>query len=406
MWGGFAGELAQAGRVPLEIVAAVESERDAAARLLAVKRRAADRVRSERGNERELRVGNIRVVGRIDSGPDPMLDGFLLRPSNGEPYSLDLDRLALADLESLAGLDRPPAELAPDDRLALALLASAEGNRARAQAVAGSGVLPATSAAERLLERVAAGTVGAPDGGSLLARLELSESDGEQVPRLVSTDPHGAALAIEVLLASHSELPDVAAKGNLLRRELGRLRRGLGSVDDGFGELASAYPGGEVRMLGAARARVGLGAGARGSNQPLELPLARPFDAAAGPWSIEFEFLPGPPLRSLDLSFAGYRVAWRPGPDGGWWGGTAGETPFVPAGSASRSQEAPTAPDRARALRLEWDRTRASLAVFVDGRRTLWVERAPTADSVRASLVLRSDAPTAYSRIDLEGPLD
>ncbi|MEO0652872.1 MAG: hypothetical protein AAFZ65_19515, partial [Planctomycetota bacterium] len=339
------------------------AELEAAQRLSALLQRAADRVRAERGQVRELRVGNIRVAGRLDSGGDPLGDGFFLRPSQGEPYRLDLRSIDAGDLMALTGLNRVAEELDPDDRLAAAWLAYSERSGAEAQRILGSGAIPAGLAAERLVERLSAPRRAPAGGAELLERLEGSSGDGATPLALV--DPYAAEVLIDVLLERHLAEPEVGLRSTALRRDLERLRRARGSSDESLAELAAAFPRASAELLDPRRARLAF----EGSDAPrerVEVALGAPLDLEGGSTVLELDLASqdSDGAKTLAVSVAGYRCTWRAAdePDRGrWWAGTTSEEPF--AGASGEVGRSPLSAAGPRTLRLEWDRPRASLRV-------------------------------------------
>ncbi|MHC4261806.1 MAG: serine/threonine-protein kinase [Planctomycetota bacterium] len=415
LWDSLIDELRAIDGLPSELLEEASVERDAASRLESVLRRAADAVRAERGRTREIRVGNIRVVGRLDSGRDPLADGFFLRPESGEPYRLDLRRLARADLEALAGLDSAASELDPDERLALGRLALAEGDVAEAQRVVGSGGLPPGPSSDALIAAINTPRRAAADGVGLLEELDHPAIGGGA--RLSVVDPAAAAVVIEILLAQHLDEPAVALRSNVLRRELLQLERGRGDGSAASEALTRDHPGASVEVLDVARARITFEAGtldrfvttsggdlSGDERSVFELLLSPMLDIGAGPWSLELQ-IPTGSIGDLDLSIGGYRLVRVPVDAGwNWWVGTSGETPFA-AETPVRTDRTTTDPVGFETVRLEFDRPHADVRLYVDGRFVLRARRAPASEAVESRLAVTSSGDLSVRRLVLEGPL-
>ncbi|QDU68904.1 serine/threonine-protein kinase [Engelhardtia mirabilis] len=436
LWRNFERELDP--RVPDELVAAVRVERDLAERLAGILRRAAETVRARRGDTIELRSRNIGVSGELEAGIDPLEDGFRLRSvgRGGErSYAFDLRTLELGDLLGLCGFapGSDPGHLAAQDRLGLALLFAAEGERDDAERVLFSGPLPDAAAAvvERLAQLVASKQTQAASD-ELLGRLDAD---------LDERDLAGAAALIDFLLEERIEDAAVGIRSNVLRRDREALARELRSGTDRVSELAGRYPDARVEgvlgtrgrvvilgdagraslVLGGAWSRDATGAPAARSSlgweelaggAGLSLELAPPFDPAAGPWSVELEldFPAGRDPRAMVLCCGGFVVGWAGGEGAshsGWALGTQGEPELV-ARLAAGNVEARERGLRAGAthrLRAEWDRLRGVLRVYLDGGLVLRADRSPRELSERPRVELRVLDPVVVRSLEVEGPL-
>jgi hypothetical protein len=202
------------------------------------------RIRALDGREVNLRLGSIlRSDVRIEAGPDPLADGFRLA---GAPEVYAVRELAASELESLAGLTG--AELAPDERLMLALFRFHEGRVEDARRTLRDGALPdegiAGEVAVDLLLRVGESIDLAEE------RRRDREADAERFLEVVSEDwirrePARVLKYIEVLLSDYEDLPRVRAR----RQELLSLRGSLGGQSRRAGEAAFREAFGPDRVL-------------------------------------------------------------------------------------------------------------------------------------------------------------
>lgn len=207
-----------------ELLRRSELRRAEAARLVALLARAGEYLRERDGQKIELRWGSITYpAARLEVGPDPLGDGF--RAEN-IPGVLTLAGLAAPQLELFAGLVSE-AELAPEERLTLALFRQAEGRSEDARRALASGPLPQADAARALqadlamriaatLERGVAPASAREDEARLLLESVLDPEFRRHSPRV-------AQARLRLLLEEHGELPAVKSQ----RAELQRLQAGL-----------------------------------------------------------------------------------------------------------------------------------------------------------------------------------
>ncbi|HEV8113097.1 MAG TPA: serine/threonine-protein kinase [Planctomycetota bacterium] len=128
-----------------------------ARRLQGLLQRAVDGVRARDGQTVTLQLGTLRFTGKLQSGADPLLDGFRMKPERGQELAFVLrgpvaggggpqllPGVAVETLAGLAGTDGA----SPADRVLLALFRWREGDSGgaetarAAQAALGAGPLP------------------------------------------------------------------------------------------------------------------------------------------------------------------------------------------------------------------------------------------------------------------------
>ena len=121
-----------ASSVRAELVRRVDVRTAEARALDGLLERASERVRALDGHSIELLLGSITYPSvRIESGPDPLREGFGADTGTGV-LSLSLSQLPSTQLEAFAGFG-PETELAPEQRLALAAFRLHEGRAQEAQ---------------------------------------------------------------------------------------------------------------------------------------------------------------------------------------------------------------------------------------------------------------------------------
>ncbi|MEQ1892195.1 MAG: serine/threonine-protein kinase [Planctomycetota bacterium] len=158
-----------------ELLRRADLRRSEAVRLEALLVRASEYLRAKDGQEIELRWGSITYPNaRLEVGADPRHAGF--RAAN-IPGVLTLAGLASAQLEAFAGL-APAAELAPEERLTLALFRFAEGRFEEAQHAFSSGPLPQAEQARALQTDLAGRLALALERGDTHALERESEARG------------------------------------------------------------------------------------------------------------------------------------------------------------------------------------------------------------------------------------
>jgi hypothetical protein len=329
---------------------------------------------------RELRVGNIRVLGRVEASgeasaptlrfttgpeqpdyqihfstpegglPGPATPGAL--PAGAQPraaelvLSVALDR---AQLEELAGLAGPPADLPPADRLLLALFRAREGDPSGSRAALEAGPLPANEEAlaadlgarveRREEERALHASLRSEEAAALLARL---------TPERVEADPSGALQTVGVLLDDYMDVESVRAAQLDLRRQRAELKqRVLGQAGPpSLDELRDAFAVEQASLPARGRAQLVFdleagqagafeqgswssdGGGWRAPHAATDWPdllrqagprlvLRSPLEPQGGTLEVELELEQlsesGPP-RFFGVSCAGYHVALL-GPD-------------------------------------------------------------------------------------------
>jgi len=239
---------------------------------------------------RELRVGSIRVLGRVETVTDPSAPTLrfttgpeqpdyqihFVSPPGGLPgpsapgalpagaeqraadlvLSVALDR---AQLEELAGLGGALADLPPDDRLLLALFRAREGDPLASREALESGPLPETEQAlaadlgvrvERREELHALqASLRAEEAAALLARL---------TPERVDSDPPSALQVVGVLLDDYMDVESVRAAQLDLRRQRAELKQrvlGLGGPPS-LDELRGAFGNAQAELPSRGRARL------------------------------------------------------------------------------------------------------------------------------------------------------
>ncbi len=244
LWGGFESWLEQiaeasppwAGERWFTDLGAQVRLRQAEVELLAgLLERVAVEVVRRRGESLELSVGNIRMQGTLESGLDPLADGFQFR-SAGRVFHLDLRspllsgdsrRLALMDHERLAGLVPGAAEaLDPEQRLALALLRRREGDQAGARQALAAGPWPGEAPLANLAQELSRDLLEGLRGGGA----EISAPAARARTLLDALDAPGPALdrvgsltVLDVLLGEYLDQPAVYQRS----LELGILRDNL-----------------------------------------------------------------------------------------------------------------------------------------------------------------------------------
>jgi len=426
-----------------ELLRRADLRRAEATRLLALLTRAAEYLRARDGQKIELRWGSITYPAvRLEVGADPLVDGF--RAEN-IPGVLTLAGLAAPQLELFAGLV-PEAELAPEERLTLALFRQAEGRPEDARLALASGALPQGEAARALQADLSARLSAALERGVVPA----AALEGEARVLLESVlDPefrrHSARVAqarLRILLEEYGELP--AVKGQ--RAELQRLQASLeaGAPQDLEREFRRAFDPDRLELSSLGRVRMAwdfdggrLGAWESGdwsfdslgftlgptgtitawdqlmAEDGLRLALRLPLKPDTFEFTLRYEALQGEvPARVLWITAAGFQIALcadeLPGsPSGARFLVTSDEAPVflerVIAGQGTRVPRllVPGAPPRELTFRAQRRAGRCEL--LLDGEPLLETSGLRAPPSEARALVIRSWGAVRVHGVSLEG---
>jgi hypothetical protein len=414
-----------------------------AAALDALLDRVADRIRALDGQTIALRWGSITYpAARIRAGSDPRLRGFEAESVAGV---LQLGGLPAQEIETFAGLGAE-GELAPDDRLTLALFRFHEGRAPEAQRALFSGSLPTAEPARSLGADLADRIAGALESGE--RRVEEREAEARALlervldPELQGHSPRVVQARIARLLEAFGDLPLVKQQ----RSELLRLRASLEEREPRADELEfrRVYAPDRVELSALGRVTLGydfdeerLGAWESGdwvfdglgrvlgreaaiagwdqltAERGLRLILRSPLVADSFELFLRFEALQGEvPARLLWVTAGGFQLALTaselPGAASGprFLVGTEEGNAFLQrllAGEGTRSEALILPGGPPRDLRFKVLRRRGRCELYLDGVQLANATGLRTPPLDAPSLTIRSWGAVRVLAVEIEG---